>query len=245
MNKPILFVDEKSEDKSDQYRFKKLEDRVKKHSYLIEFMGDLDLEYQYNKYTTEVEYTPSIYFDGRKIVFIHVSLDNPKYPNPVITKAKAYHRETLFVKFSGDRTPNLKLEDLSFKRNEAIYNFDKDGFKKFIAFYSQTGRFDFYLLEYGEDAFKQKENETNLAFDMIKRNIKNDEILKKRRGDANFMKIMRLADIYQDNERLQRGIEYINSLTHKEAYFLMLEKYVKKIIEQANADAETLKNLQV
>jgi hypothetical protein len=56
---------------------------------------------------------------------------------------------------------------------------------------------------------------------------------------------MRLADIYQDKERLQRGIEYLNSLTHKEEYFSMLEKYVKKIIEQANADAETLKNLHV
>lgn len=57
--------------------------------------------------------------------------------------------------------------------------------------------------------------------------------------------MMRLADIYQDKERLQKGIEYINSLIHKEEYFAMLERYVKKIIEQASTDAETLKNLHL
>ena len=245
MNKPILFVDEKPEDKSDQYRFKKLEDRVKKYSHLVEFMGDLDLEYHINEYTMEVEYTPSIYFNSRKVIFIHASLDNPKYPKSVLNKAKACHSETLFVKFSGDRTPTLNLEDLSFLRDEAIYNFDKDGFKKFLAFHEKTDRFEFYLLEHGDGAFKQKKDEANLAFDAIKRNIKNDDTFKKRRYDVNFRKIMRLADIYQDKERLQKGIEYINSLARKEEYFAMLERYIKKITEQATADEETLKSLHI
>lgn len=242
---PILFVDEKTVEGSTQYRYQKLHNNLKDYIHSIEFIGDLDLEYHLNEYTGEVDYTLNPYLETRKIVFIHASLDTPKYPESVINKAKEVHKNTIFVKFSNGRDPNPRIENLIFNRDEHIYNFDKNGFRKFIAFYAQTGRFEFYLFEHGEGAFKQKEDEANLAFDAIKRNIKNDEIFKKRMGDANFLKIMRLADIYQNKERLQKGIEYINSLIHKEEYFAMLERYVKKISEQASTDAEILKNLHL
>jgi len=240
---PILFVDEKLA--GSEYRFLKLKNKFKEYSHVIEFMGDLDLEYHLNEYTGEIDYTPNPYLETRKIVFIHASLDTPKYPESVINKAKEIHKNTIFVKFSNGRDPNSRIENLIFNRDEHIYNQDKDGLKKFITFYDKTGRFEFYLLEHGGDAFRQKEKETNFAFEAIKKSIKNDELFKKRRGDANFLKIMRLADIYQDKERLQKGIEYINTLIHKEEYFAMLERYVKKIIEQASADTETLKNLHL
>ncbi len=166
---PILFVDEKLA--GSEYRFLKLKNKFKEHSHVIEFMGDLDLEYHLNEYTGEIDYTPNPYLETRKIVFIHASLDTPKYPESVINKAKEIHKNTIFVKFSNGRDPNSRIENLIFNRDEHIYN--------------------------------------------------------------------------QDKERLQKGIEYINTLIHKEEYFAMLERYVKKIIEQASADTETLKNLHL
>ena len=165
----ILFIDEKKEDDSEDFRYKKLEFRLKDYSHLIEFISDLELEYQTNDYDDEIIYNPNPSLEFRDAVFIHSSLNTPKYPEPVVNKAKSVHLNTEFSKFSNGRDDkaNLRKENLIFNRNVHIYNFEKNGFELFIKFYSKTTRLEYYFLQYGKDAFLEKVKEIDRIYNKI------------------------------------------------------------------------------
>lgn len=234
---PILFVDEKTVDRSAAFRFEVLRERLKAVGDVIEFMGDLDLEYEHNIYTDEVIYQPNPTFAYRKTVFIHTSLDSPKYPEPVVNKAKSVHSETIFAKFSNGRDPNPRMENLIFNRDSEIYNFDLNGFEIFVRFFYRTDKFEFHLIREGRGAFLNKIKQADITFNKIQDSIKTDEVLARRKGDANFATIMRLANVY--GERLEKGRNYIEAVTCRDDYFHLVEKYVKSIKKQAGNSGET------
>lgn len=240
---PILFVDDKVDVNSNEYRYKKLERILSSYSNLVEFIGDLELNYSINEYTGEVDYIANPNLNVRKIVFIHASLDMPRYPEIVINEAKLVHQDTMFIKFSGERVPNLRKENLIFSRKEHIYNFETNGFELFIKFYSETKKPEYYFLKYGKDAFDVKSEEVNRAYNRIKSNKKIKEQLDSKKLDGNFEDIMRLANIYEDKERYERGIKYILSLESVSEYFKTLDKYVRLIKESILEDREKLINI--
>lgn len=240
---PILFVDDKVDGDSNEYRYKKLERILSSHSNLVEFIGDLELNYSINEYTGEVDYIPDPNIDIRKVVFIHASLDRPRYPEIVINEAKLIHQDTMFIKFSGERVPNLRKENLIFLRKEHIYNLESNGFELFIKFYSETKKQEYYFLKYGKYAFDAKFDEINRAYNRIKSNKKIKEQLNSKKLDGNFEDIMRLANIYEDKERYKKGVEYILSLESVSEYFTTLDKYVKLIKESIFKDQEKLTSI--
>ncbi len=164
MNMPILFVDEKEDEKDKSV---KRYESTKTLLYTlgcedtIEFIGDLELEKIGDEKTEKVTYLPNPMFNDRKLVIIHAAKGDTsnRFSSDMVEAIRALFPNTTFAEFSGSAVTNLDIRDLRFRRKEHIY---KDGGYKlflFTAYFKKYNQFVFDLLVKGENILESNDDD--------------------------------------------------------------------------------------
>jgi hypothetical protein len=226
MPTPILFVDEKFDKEISDFRYKILERHLSEFTDLIEFTSELKLEKELDSFG-ELKYTPNDAFDGRRLVFIHTSFDDPEYPEPIIDKAKLFHQETIFAKFSKSREYIPHLNNIQFSRAEQIYNLDRNGFYYFLSFYRRYGWFEFDLIAKNRKQLLERENDGIEYALNLKDDASQEFNLAKLTNKKDFKSLLRIA--LNDSARIEKAMEYSANLKSPQEWSKMIDLLVKEI----------------
>lgn len=232
MIQPILFVDEKKIEGTNQYRYASLKELIYQFDCenTIEFLSDIGIKDFKNKEDISVITSPI--FDQRNLIIIHASKNDEdnKFSSDIVKVFRSTYPKIIFAEFSGRAKINLNENDLRFRRQENIYEEGGVRLLLFTLYYKKYNEFEFEILIKGNELFEKAKRNSDILFNSIKNSINSTNDLENNRDDKNVEDLLGLLGLNFSEIEVQK--EILNNIFSIEEYLHFLIEYQNKIEEK-------------